>query len=46
MKAKLLQFILRYDESHKPLIDLILLRNYSYTFVAVLEGYVNNDTLI
>lgn len=32
MKAKLLQFILRCDESHKPLIDL----NYSHAFAAVL----------
>lgn len=32
---------LRFDESQKPLIDLILSKNDSYTYVAVWEGYIN-----
>lgn len=46
MKTKLFQFPLRFDESHKPLIDLILLRNYSDTFVAVREDYINDYLLL
>lgn len=40
-ESKTTLFILRLNESHKPLIDFILLRNYSYIFVAFLEGYIN-----
>lgn len=46
MKAKLHQLRLWSDESHKLLTDLILFRNYSYTFAAVLKGYISNYTLI
>lgn len=46
MKAKPLWLILGFDESHKLLIDLILFRNYSYTFVTVLRGYINNYILL
>lgn len=40
-ESKTTPFILKFNESHKPLIDFILLRNYSYIFVAFLEGYIN-----